>query len=255
MNRTLLVIILLLFLGITTRAQLTITADGPLEFCSGGSVTLCVDSSYSTCLWNSGSINTCITILESGNYFPICLDSLGNIDSTFVDSAITVIVHDPQPTLYQIDGIVYLGEHWETYQWFHNGDSIPSATDSSYAINEYGNYWALVTDQFGCVASTDTFECTSNGCNVPMNTIKHDPLKFRLSPVPASNLIYVDISDSFISSKLQVFDSYGRQILNSALSNTRNSIDVRTWPDGVYFVSITTETGHRKTERVIVLHE
>ena len=115
---------LVIVLSVTNSSAQIITTDGPLEFCVGESVTLCVEPPCVTYLWSTGSTVACIEVFESGSYYPICLDSQGNIDSTLIDSAVTVVVHDPQPTLYQLNGIIYLGEPWAAYQWFYNGDSI-----------------------------------------------------------------------------------------------------------------------------------
>ncbi|MBL4586987.1 MAG: hypothetical protein JKX84_08035, partial [Flavobacteriales bacterium] len=189
-----LLLILFLILGKSaTFAQIVITPDGPLEFCQGESVMLCVDSPCESYLWNTGSTTPCIEVFESGSYYPICLDSLGNIDSTAVDSPIVVIVHDPQPTVYLLDCTFFLGESWESYQWFFNSSSIPNATDSSYSPVESANYVALITDSFGCTAYTDVFVLFGYGCTGPDGVLENEPIKFKVFPNPANDIMRLDI--------------------------------------------------------------
>ena len=230
-----------------------------MEFCQGESITLCADSSYVSCLWNTGSTTPCIEVFESGDYWVMCLDSLGNIDSLNVDSSITVVVHDPQPTLYQIDFTVFLGEPWESYQWFFNGESIIWATDSSFTPNESGNYYALITDSFGCTASTDTFECQIHGgCGVPMSIAKKDRLEFNISPNLAN--YFLRLSVQAIRPKtydLLIIDITGRVVHSQTFTSGGQNditIDVSRWPNGIYLVSLSNDNGKRHTERIVVQH-
>ena len=229
-----------------------------MEFCQGESITLCADSSYVSCLWNTGSTTPCIEVFESGDYWVMCLDSLGNIDSLNVDSSITVVVHDPQPTLYQIDFTVFLGEPWESYQWFFNGESIIWATDSSFTPNESGNYYALITDSFGCIASTDTFECQIHGgCGVPMDIGEQKEFELNLFPNPANDLMILDIAvQKTDQMELLIMDILGRPVHQQILKQVKKSItvDVIKWPNGIYLVSLGNENGKRHTERIVVQH-
>lgn len=124
-------LLLILFFS-ASQAQPTITAGGPLEFCVGESVTLCVEPAYASYLWCSGTTTQCITVTESGNYCVMLLDAQGQLDSTFADSGVTVIVHRPEPLVVQNGDTLIVTNHFESYQWIYRptGMPIPNETDS-----------------------------------------------------------------------------------------------------------------------------
>ena len=57
--------------AITTSSIITptITSNGPLAFCDGGSVSLAVPMGYSSFMWNNGSGFSQITATTSGDYY------------------------------------------------------------------------------------------------------------------------------------------------------------------------------------------
>jgi hypothetical protein len=136
-----------------------ITANGPLLFCEGETITLTTASNQGTYLWDiTGGTNPSTVVEESGNYFVTVTNQFGcdgvsnaiSIDVTPMDDAIILdsgndLTVDPPGT---------------GYQWFLNGDPIPGATGIDYTAIQSGNYHVEYIGPNGCPTSTPLLEFT-----------------------------------------------------------------------------------------------
>jgi hypothetical protein len=136
-----------------------ITANGPLLFCEGETITLTTASNQGTYLWDiTGGTNPSTVVEESGNYFVTVTNQFGcdgvsntiSVDVTPMDDAIILdsgndLTVDPPGT---------------GYQWFLNGDPIPGATGIDYTAIQSGNYHVEYIGPNGCPTSTGVLEFT-----------------------------------------------------------------------------------------------
>ncbi|MBS1910504.1 MAG: SBBP repeat-containing protein [Bacteroidetes bacterium] len=136
-------------------AAVTVSANGPLAFCAGDSVTLRVPSGFDSYRWTNGSVSSSIVVKQSGTYGVTV--TIGNC--TFVSDQVQVVAHSvPQhrvvPHLIQLcDGdsstITVLGQltayHWST------GDTTAAIT-----VRKAGHYSLTYLDSNGCAGHGDT---------------------------------------------------------------------------------------------------
>jgi hypothetical protein len=61
---------------------------------------------------------------------------------------------DPSPVVTFNDSLLSTGVY-DTYQWFLNGDTIPGATNQTYAYTQNGTYTVTVSDANGCTGTGD----------------------------------------------------------------------------------------------------
>ncbi|MBI1286063.1 MAG: T9SS type A sorting domain-containing protein [Flavobacteriales bacterium] len=264
-KRILLSVIWLLVAG-TIHAQPAITSDGPLEFCNGESVTLCVEPAYSSYLWNNGSTTQCITVTESGDYWVTLLDSQGNVDSTFVDSVISVTVHSPEPLLIQNGDTIAAtnADQFESFQWFWlpTEEPIPNETNS-FIVDSIVPccpccYKLEVTDSTGCTGLSYCIEfpvLLPDSCYNGIN--ESNALSFTLFPNPTANRFTIQNGNKPTIGRVSIWDSSGKQVLERALSIGKDnlSIETKNWPNGIYFVSVMDQAGHQLSGKLIVQHE
>ncbi|MCF8465742.1 MAG: HYR domain-containing protein [Flavobacteriales bacterium] len=220
-----------------------ITADGPLEFCVGGSVNLSVAPGYASYLWNSGSTTQSVTVIESGDYWPILMDGNGCIDSMLQVAPVTVTVWDPEPIVSEDAGLLTVTNSGDFtgFQWFHNGNPIPGATSAAYTINPTGsgNYYVCVTDANGCSGCSPNFELT---CCVGIEEANFDG-NVSVYPNPNSGQFTLEVE---LARQMDVtvglYDMIGKQVwLDSRVGNTdslRKQYDITEIPNGVYFLRI-----------------
>lgn len=125
-----------------------------------------------------------------------------------------------------------------TYQWYVDGNLIPSATSQTFTPTQNGIYVVRVTDSNGCVY------VYSAGYNYGLVMgIKENQIAKNTSVYPNPSSGVVTIDDWYIKSMgytVTVIDSYGKLLLT--VDNT-NKVDLSTFNNGVYFISIQTADG------------
>ncbi len=138
----------------------TVTANGPVTFCGGSSVTLDAGAGYSSYAWsNSAGSNQTATVNATGTYN--CTVTQNGCTGTSNNTSVTV--NDPTPTVtangpttFCSGGSVTLdaAAGYDTYAWSNGGGSNQTATYSA-----SGNYTCTVT-LGGCSATSNTVTVT-----------------------------------------------------------------------------------------------
>ncbi len=150
----------------------TITANGPLTFCAGGSVNLSANAA-SSYLWSNGSNGSSISnITSSGTYTVTVTDGNGcqntSSPTTIIVNALPAATITPNgPTTFCTGGAVNLTANTGVglnYLWSNGstGSSISNITTS-------GNYTVTVTNQNNCSATSAPVTITVNA--IPNVTI------------------------------------------------------------------------------------
>lgn len=224
----------------------SVTADGPLEFCVGGSVHLNAGSGYASYLWNSGSTTQVVTIIESGDYWPTVLDGNGCIDSSMQATPVTVTVWTPDPLVSEAGDLLTLTNSGDfvSQQWYYgagpsNLTPIPGATGAAYEITQRGYYKVCVVDANGCAGCSFTYEMS---CCVGIEEANFDG-NVSVYPNPNNGQFTVEVEMSRqMDITVGLYDMVGKQVwLDEGLGNTsslRKQYDLSHMPDGVYFLRI-----------------
>lgn len=145
-----------------------ITANGPLEFCIGGRVTLDAGDGYASYLWSTGARTRTLMVTSPGDYWVKVWNSAG-CEST--SASVTVRVGPemlPEVTASGRTDLCYEGSvnltanfGFVSYQW-SNGNRSRVIT-----VTEPGNFWVTVTDDIGCTAKSRTVVVTKRPQLVP----------------------------------------------------------------------------------------
>lgn len=134
----------------TTTATATISASGPLSFCSGGSVTLTANSG-SQYLWSPGGATTrSITVTNAGSYTVRVTNSSGT-NATSTPAIVSITTTGSTPTIsasgstsFCAGGSVVLTASTASSYLWSNG-----ATTQSITVSTTGNY-SVTTNSGGC---------------------------------------------------------------------------------------------------------
>ncbi|MGN6615702.1 MAG: DUF4082 domain-containing protein, partial [Ilyomonas sp.] len=160
---------------ITAPAKPVITANGPLNFCSGGSVTL-TSSATSGNTWSTGETTRSITVSTTGNYSVSV--SNGSCTSTSDIAAVSVSSAPNKPTIvaggplsFCSGNSVTLTSSASTGNTWSTGETTQSITVSS-----SGNYTVTVGAS-GCSATSDAVAVNVTSISKPVITA-NGPLSF-----------------------------------------------------------------------------
>ncbi|MEM1214228.1 MAG: gliding motility-associated C-terminal domain-containing protein, partial [Bacteroidota bacterium] len=138
---------------VVEEAELSPQIQGELQFCSGTSTELSVNSGYTVYDWSTGESGQTITVTESGDVTIMVADEFGCMGSETVTVTALAL---PTP---DIDGTpnFCLGDSTElssdapyaAYAW-----SVAAETDNSLVVTAPGTYGLTVTDDNNCQGST-----------------------------------------------------------------------------------------------------
>ncbi len=135
----------------TSPAQPTISADGPIIFCTGGSVTL-TSSAGSSYLWSTGVTTQSINVTATGNYTVQVTNASGCLSAASSPTVVTVNTLPSQPVItaggpltFCDGGSVTLTASAGTSYLWSNG-----ATSQIINVTTSGSYTVQVTNAAGC---------------------------------------------------------------------------------------------------------
>jgi len=147
----------------------SISAGGPLQFASGGTVQLCAVSSPvsaatsgGTYFWTTSATTRCITASTTGNYGVIITDVNGNavtastvsVDANYSPFTATIVPDGPLfftvPNDVVLAAVTNPASAGATYLW-NNGEITQSITSTT-----TGTYYCSVTDVFGTTVVTNS---------------------------------------------------------------------------------------------------
>jgi gliding motility-associated-like protein len=170
-------------IGITVLSgagsQAQITANGPTEFCIGGSVLLSSNNPTGN-QWSNGSNQQSITIFNAGTYILNVANSNGcslgsdTVIVTTLFNPTAVITLSNSPQLCAGDSIILTVNENASYQWTQllNNQSINIGTDSTITVDSAGTYTVIVTGANGCTTTAQSVSVsTAPAAQVPIITI------------------------------------------------------------------------------------
>jgi hypothetical protein len=218
-----------------------ITANGPLEFCEGGSVVLSTSTGFGSYNWSSGATSVSTTAVVSGAY---TVSVTNQYLCSGTSEPVQVNVIEPQVSTIQNigDSMYVVPAGGSNYQWFFNGNPIPGGIGSHYIATQSGNYSAQFIGDNGCESTTGVIELTHSGGNVGVNEI--DILgMFDIFPNPGKGIFNVNaILPSEEDVRIAVTDMLGKQLMPDIFIQGTNQfnqqVDLSQFANGVYFVRI-----------------
>ncbi len=225
--------------GIDTTFDVSLVVTPTCPGTCDGSITTYVNGrapfSY---LWNTGSTTADQQGLCVGPYIVEVSDSLGQVivDTVFVGEATDpgYAVHVLNDSLW-IDG----GTAW---QWYVDGQAL-SGVDSASTIAPFtGNYFAEVTDNYGCTWTSDTVLVVLN-----VGAAEQAAASFVFHPNPGGDRLYVHAESAVVQA--QAVDATGRMAVLPLLSS--NSLNTQALVPGVWAVRILFADGRSLTDRFV----
>lgn len=114
------------------------------------------------------------------------------------------------------------------YQWYLNDQPVDGANGRTHILEENGIYSVRVTDVNGCTHLSGPFEVGNLGV---FETIL--AMRTFIMPNPAFESVSIE---SEIGTMLKITDQFGREMLKDESITKNRTLDVSSYPSGVYLV-------------------
>ncbi len=152
-------------------------------------------------------------------------------------------------TFYKLDPVININENelgttepYSTYQWLQDGNLINGANDSTYKLKENGDYQVIVTNEDGCIDTSDTY-AVRNIVGIESHELQP---QIKIYPNPAYGTIYIDAS---LKVSIILTTMEGKILRQN--SDTKQ-ISIGELPESIYLLYITDENNNLiKVEKII----
>lgn len=221
-----------------------ISANGPLTFCSGGSVILTSSASAGNQWYKDGGIisgatNTTYTA-TSGGVYTVTSTVNGCLSAASAGTTVSTNAPPATPLITATDNLLSTASGMNSYQWYLNSGAINNATDNTYTATSSGLYKVEVSNAQGCKAMSAelNFAITAVG-NATVNGVE-----IVCFPSPATTELNIRLSGiPFEKPAAQLMDNTGRVLLEFVLNQQVQTIDVSRLAGGFYILNVIGKKG------------
>lgn len=237
----------------------SITASGPLTYCSTDSVILTASSGVGYAYqWRKGTATvanaTKITFkpVTSGTYRVLVTNAAG---CSTLSSSKKITILKPVAQISADSTTFCAGDSLDlkafvnntyTYQWIKGLNNIANATLPTYYAKSTGTYKVLVTDSNGCSLTSNKITIYAVGCRDVENFVGYKTI--QIFPVPAQQYFEIETS---ISEKVMeaILTSATGQVVEKWYNETKINCDHI--PSGIYILTVVTGNAVYKNSLVI----
>ncbi len=201
--------------------------------------------------WSNGQITQNLSMLIAGTY------GITIQDATLCTFESTIVITEPEELLLDnllvnnsVNGAdngninidIIGGTPPYTYAW-SNGDNEANITNLA-----PGMYDVVVTDSNGCTLPLGPYEI--EGVVSTRNVLETIPV--TVFPNPTNNLLHVELgSNRFGEINYQVINPLGMILEHGTLPQSSSSIQVATYPEGMYYLVLKAEEGQSFTPFIV----
>ena len=236
---------------IVTRYQTpqpTITANGSLTFCAGGSVELDAGSGWASYQWSTGARTRRITVTQSGLY-NVRVENMNGCsgESPVVD--VKVKSNPPAPIISQNNNTLICTPATR-YQWNYSGAPIAGANGRTHTASRSGQYTVTIWSADSCSSTSAIYDFRYTGIE-KLGIVSG----FSVYPDPSNGLVTVDLRLAVPSAvRISVSNVLGQRVLsiNDEASDQTyiKLIDMQHLPSGLYYLHV--QTGEDNILRKII---
>jgi hypothetical protein len=225
----------------------TVTSNGALEFCDGGTVSLAVPAGYSSFMWNNGSGFSQIMATTSGDYYTQVMNADGC--SAYSDTVtVTVFPTPPTPSIsYTANDTLMISSELTGNQWYFNGNMMLGETGQTLRPLNLGNYSVRVVDSNSCEGDMSAMQFYNS---IGLEESLVDQIK--LYPNPTQGRVNLELNQVELVS-LSIIDATGQRVLSQTGCSGLCVLDLSEEGAGMYRVILITTDGRQVIKPVVLI--
>ena len=166
------------------------------------------------------------------------VSNINGSDSITKNSLITINPSPSIPTITQSGSVLTCTTSGVTYQWYLNGHILNGAVNQSYTVTANGHYTVIVTNSFGCSATSaiDTIINAGIQENITQNS-------FNVYPNPSNGNFTLNFTVNKIDNyTIEIHNVVGQIVYKEFLGNFSGTyskqINVSNFGKGIYMLSL-----------------
>ncbi len=181
------------------------------------------------------------TVYTNSGIYTVIYPNKAGCDSTVILD-LTILYMD-KPVINVDSFTLGVTGTYATYQWLFGDELIEGAKEGTYTVTENGSYRVIVTDEHGCIDTSDIYIVKNVSINDAGYGLHNN---INIYPNPAHERVYIQ---SPVKVNVRVTDMAGR-VMGEWFNAT--SIPVGTLTQGMYLLNITDEKGAQlKMEKLV----
>jgi len=209
-----------------------------INLCEGDTVVLSTAGAYPTYIWRLGtaqiSDSLAVEITEGGSYSVLIVTENGCQAADTIEVAEKAL---PQPTITQGWSSTWkvtldAPTGYQAYEWSNGSDKTGIKTSNN------GTYTVTVTDEFGCKGEASIVV-------VVAGTDEMSELSLSVFPNPATDQLHLTWPAEWLGeATADLVDVNGKIVAVLNATDTQQTIDVSTLPEGYYLLNVSSPEGH-----------
>ena len=195
--------------------------------------------------WSGSSASNTITVTPSDTGGTITMAANLPYGGSVTQTLTVTAYPRPAATVGYTGGVLSTGT-FSSYQWYHDGQTIPNATAQSYTPAANGDYYVSVTDAHGCSNSSDTLTVT----DIVGIAATARGASLHIYPNPARDWFIIDNKQEETVSSIHIYNSIGAVVyVNNHEQRSRQiKVPLNQLADGMYMLSIRTANGNHAVQ-------
>jgi PKD repeat protein len=184
--------------------------------------------------------NICYNSPGSYNVMLIASGASGS-DTLSLPNYITVYPFPPAQGISQSGDTLFANQGATGYQWYHDGNILPGATDYLYVASEGGSYNVVATDINGCEVEAVVFDVVAG---ISRLAVSNGQLTIFPNPVHDKFTIHNSKVTSLTAVEISIYNALGVRVFNQESKDKlkEDIIDVSTLEKGVYYIEVNSDT-------------
>ena len=140
-------------------------------------------------------------------------------------------------TLYSLSGA--------TYQWYETSAGAIHGANHQYFVTQIpGNYFCVISDSIGCVATSNAFLITG------IFNLQNNNQQFLFYPNPNSGKFVIETKTN-TTFEVQIVNALGQEVFKSNFNEIRTEINLNV-PEGLYCIIIKTKNKAELIEKLLI---